>query len=146
MLQAGVSKDVIKAYIATADTVSHLSAADIVSLKEHGLPDDLTMALMKRWEELTATANQAAQAKTVPGMGGTTNLDALVAALEGSQHDGGNLNPEGYDYFRHYYLDPRAIASANREIYSSYPPWAFAPYSWGWGYRSSSFAPGYRWR
>src|ERR1019366_2934417 len=47
MVQAGVSKDVMKSYIETTPVAPHLSAADIVTLKEHGLPDELTVALMK---------------------------------------------------------------------------------------------------
>src|ERR1019366_3825598 len=58
LLQAGVAKDVIKTYIETAQVASPLSAADLVTLKEHGVPDELTVALMKRGAELTAQVNQ----------------------------------------------------------------------------------------
>jgi len=102
MLQAGVSKDVVKTYIETAQVASPLSAADIVMLKEHGVPDDVTVALIKRGAELAAQANQPGTGTPAPAkVTGTTSLDALVAALRRGQLNPGYLDPEGYDYFRY---------------------------------------------
>ena len=149
MLQAGVSKDVIKAYIDTAQTVPHVSAADLITLKEHNVPDELAVALMKREAELAAQARQASASNAVPAkVSGTIRLDALIAALRGGGLNGSYLDPEGYDYFRHYYLTPRAIASANERIFSSYPAFPGYPaYSFGYGYpwafRPRFFAPGF---
>jgi hypothetical protein len=148
MLQAGVSKDVIKTYIETAPVVAPLSASDIVSLKERGLPDDVTMALMKRAAELTARTDQAGATNAAPAkVTGTASLDALVAALRRGQANTGHLDPEGYDYFRYYYLQPRSIAAANERLYS-YPPFAaYPPYGPGyyspWGLRPGFFGPQY---
>ena len=147
LLQAGVAKDVIRAYIQTATTVPPLSATDIVTLKEHGLPDDLTVALMKRQAELAAQADHARASNAAPArLSGTVSLDALVAALRTSKPSGGYLDPEGYDYFQYYYLNPRAIASANQRIFSSYPPSAFFPgypigYGSPWAFRPRPFGP-----
>jgi len=146
MLQAGVSKEVMKAYIETAQVAFLLSAADIVTLKEHGVPDDLTVALIKRGAELTAQVNQAGASNAAPAkVSGTTSLDALAAALRSGQFNAGRLDPEGYDYFRYYYLYPRTLASANERLFSSpsfpvYPPYSRGYYS-PWGFRPGPFGP-----
>jgi len=146
MLQAGVSKEVMKAYIETAQVAFLLSAADIVTLKEHGVPDDLTVALIKRGAELTAQVNQAGASNAAPAkVSGTTSLDALAAALRSGQFNAGRLDPEGYDYFRYYYLYPRTLASANERLFSSPSSPAFPGYSLGyyppWGFRPRPFTP-----
>jgi hypothetical protein len=146
MLQAGVSKEVMKAYIETAQVASPLSAADIVTLKEHSLPDDLTVALIKRGAELTAQVNQAGASDAAPAkVSGSTSLEALVAALRSGQFNAGRLDPEGYDYFRYYYLYPRTLASANERLFSSPSSPAFPGYSFGyyppWGFRPRPFVP-----
>ena len=149
MLQAGVSKDVIRAYIETSQAVPQLSASDIVKLKERGLPDDLTLALMKRKAELATEARQASASNSAPAkVTGTISLEALIAALQSRQFNGGSLDPEGYDYFRYYYLTPRAIASANEQIFSSYRALPdYGPYSFGyqtpWAFRSYTFRQGF---
>jgi len=142
MVQAGVSKDVIKAYIEGLQMTSPLSSADVVALKEHGVPDDLTIALLKRSGELTAQASRTAASNAVPPQvsGTVVSLNALAAALRNGQPGPGYLDPESYDYFRYYYLYPRTLADANQRIISSYafpaypaypsgcwPGWAFAP-------------------
>jgi hypothetical protein len=146
MLQAGVSKEVMKTYIETAQVASPPSAADIITLKEHGLADDLTEALIKRGAELTAQASQARASNAVPARASSAvSLDALVAALRGGQFSSGHLDPEGYDYFRYYYLYPRTIASANERLFSSPPFSMYPPYSAGyyspWGFRPGPFPP-----
>lgn len=145
MVQAGVSKEVMKTYIETAQVASHLTAADLVTLKEHGVPDDLTVALMKRGAELAAQAKQASASTEVPAkVSGTMSLNELVALLRSGQPNPGDLDPEGYDYFRHYYLYPRTLASANQRLWSSYPSSVHPVYSFGcWSpraFRPYSFA------
>lgn len=146
MVQAGVSKDVMKEYVETAQVASHLSAADILTLKEHGVPDDLTVALLKRGAELAAQAGGAGASNVVPArVSGTASLDALVTALRSGQLNPGHLDPEGYDYFRYYYLYPRTLAAANERLFSS-PSFPVCPgYSPGywspWAFRPRPFAP-----
>jgi hypothetical protein len=146
MVQAGVSKDVMKTYIESTQVASHLSAADIVTLKEHSVPDDVTVALIKRSAELTAQASQAGGTNTaLAKSSGTISLDALVAAIRRGQFSSGQLDPEGYDYFRYYYLYPRTLASANERLFSSpsfpvYPPYSRGYYS-PWGFRPGPFGP-----
>ena len=146
MVDAGVSKDVMTTYIATAQVAPHLSAADLVTLKEHRVPDDLTVALMKRGTELAAQARQTGASNEVPAkVSGTISLNELVAMLRSGQSSPGHLDPEGYDYFRYYYLYPRTLASANERIFSSYPYPLYPAYSPGygspWGFRPRAFAP-----
>jgi hypothetical protein len=147
MVQAGVSKEVMKSYIETTPVAPHLSAADIVSLKEHGVPDELAVALMKRGAELAAQAKPAGASTEAPArVSGTISLNELAAVLRSSRLNPGQLDPEGYDYFRYYYLFPRTLASANERILSSYPAFpVYGPCSPGyaspWNLRSRSFAP-----
>jgi hypothetical protein len=133
MVQAGVSKDVMKAYIDAAQVPAPLTAADLVALKERGVPDEITVALVKRDAELMAQSNAPAGGNAAqPPMSGRVSLDALVAALRGGQSGAGSLDPEGYDYFRYYYLYPRSLASANQRLWSSCPPFACPGYPFGY--------------
>ena len=147
MVQAGVSREVMKSYIETTPVAPHLSAADIVTLKEHGVPDEIMVALMKRGAELAAQAKPVGASAEVPArVSGTISLNELAAVLRSSQLNPGQLDPEGYDYFRYYYLFPRTLASANERILSSYPAFpAYGPCSPGyasqWSSRPRSFAP-----
>jgi hypothetical protein len=149
MFQAGVSKDVIRTYIETAQAAAPLSATDIVTLKERGLPDELTTAWMKRSAELSARANETAATNAAPAkVTGTTSLEALAAAIRRGQMNSGRLDPESYDYFQQYYLYPRTLQSANERLYG-YPPFAaYPPYGPGyyspWAFRPGIGGPGYR--
>jgi hypothetical protein len=125
MVQAGISKEVLKSYIDNAPIAYHLTAADIIALKEHSVPDDLTMALVKRGAELRAHANP------------TPNRNSRSPAYSSSQH----FDPEGYDYFSYYYLYPRTLASANQRLYSSSALFSdFSPYFYGY-YQPLPFRP-----
>ena len=150
MLQAGVSKDVVKTYIETAQVATRLSAADLVTLKERGVPDDLTVALMKRGAELAAQANESGASNAAPAkVTGTISLNELAAVLRSRQFSGGSLDPEGYDYFQRYYLYPRTLADANQRLLSSYPFFrSYGAYSPGfyspWAFSPPYFAPPFR--
>jgi hypothetical protein len=144
MFQAGVSKDVIRTYIETAQVAAPLSATDIITLKERGLPDELTTAWMKRSAELNARASEVAATNAAPAkVSGTVSLEALAAAIRRGQFNSGRLDPESYDYFQYYYLTPRSIASANERIYSSPPYVPYSPYGPGY-YSPWGLGPGFR--
>ena len=108
------------------------------------MPDEVTVALLKRNGELMAQTNAPAGGNAArPPMSGKVSLDAVVAALRAGQSGPGSLDPDGYDYFRYYYLYPRSIASANQRLWSSYPAFGypgapFGPWSPGF-YRPHSF-------
>ena len=137
----------MKTYIESAQVSLHLSAADIVTLKEHSVPDEVTVALMKRGAELVAQAKQAGPStEAAAKVSGTISLNELVALLRSRQSNPGQLDPEGYDYFRYYYLYPRTLASANERLFSSYPSFpVYGPYAPGygshWNLRLRSFGP-----
>jgi hypothetical protein len=133
MEQAGISKEVIKTYIDNSPIPYNLSASDLIALKERGVTDDLTTALMKRGAVVRAQANQAA----VPGSA-EPRASASGASLGPDRR--GHLDPEGYDYFWYYYLYPRTLASANQRFYSSGAPLDFYPYSYGY-YQPAPFRP-----
>jgi hypothetical protein len=94
MTQAGVSKEVIKAYIENSPRAYHPSSADMIALKENGVSDDITIALLKR----------SAPAQSQPG----------IAGVPGPQLAGQGPvpGPESYDYFQRYYLFPRTLGAA----------------------------------
>lgn len=114
MLDAGVSQKVIKAYIESAPVLCQPTGADIIALKQRGITDDLTIAWVKRGAELRAQASQAeAASKAAAGA-------AVTAFLNRSRHDG-PLDPESYEFFQHYYLFPRTLASVHERL-GYYPP------------------------
>jgi len=133
MVQAGISKEVIKTYIENSPVPYNLSATDLIALKERGVTDDLTTALMKRGSVVRAEANQAA----APG---STEPRASASGAPLYSDRRGHLDPEGYDYFWYYYLYPRTLASANQRFYSSGAPLDVYPYAYGY-YQPAPFRP-----
>ncbi len=126
MLDAGVSKEVIRIYVENSTVAYNLSAADIIALKEHGATDDITTALLKHGAELRARAPARAE---------------VVAAGPGEAYRGPfQLDPEGYEYFHYYYLYPRTLASAYQQL----APYATWPYGYG-GYPAygPAYGPGF---
>jgi hypothetical protein len=129
MVQAGVSAEVIKIYIENSPIAYSLSAADVIALKEHAVPDDLTTAMMKRGATLKTQARQAVV------------LNATPPAYPRNNRRYQRLDPESYDYFQYYYLYPRTLAAANQRFYSSETSFPrFAPYGYGF-YRPPVFWP-----
>ena len=122
MVQAGVSTEIIKAYIENSPIAYNLSATDVIALKEHKVPDELTTALMKRGAALRTQAQQA------------VTLAATRRAYSGANRRSFGLDPESYDYFHYYYLYPRTLAAANQSFYSSgtaspgFTPYGYGPY------------------
>ncbi len=104
MIEAGVSKDVIKAYVESARLDFSPTATDLIALKEHAVPDDITTALLKRSGETQAQKAQPSQR-------------GVIAA----NSDFGPLDPESYSYFQHYYLFPRTLAFAYGQLGAYYP-------------------------
>jgi hypothetical protein len=121
MVQAGVSTEVIKTYIENSPIAYSLSATDIIALKNHAVPDDLTMAMVKRGATLKRLVSQL------------NSLNAMPARYSASNRRYGSLDPESYDYFQYYYLYPRTLAMANQRLFTPYPSFPrFAPYPYGY--------------
>jgi hypothetical protein len=120
MLDAGVSKDVIKTYIETSSASFAASPSDLIALKNRGVTDDITMAILKHGSSAAPAAAPA------PAPAAADNSSAPVRTYIISNR----LDPEGYDYFQHYYLTPRTLAYVNQTLgYPSVPYGdGFAPY------------------
>jgi hypothetical protein len=114
MADAGISKEVIKVYVETAPLSYNPSAAEIIALKQHGIPDDITTAFLKRTAEVRPQNSQAKETRPPP---------ASVVHHDNRSY----LDPEGYDYFQYYYLYPRTLATAYERL-GPYP----SPYSPGY--------------
>ena len=123
MLDAGVSKEVVKAYVESAPLSSQPTPSDMIALKEDGVGDDITLALLKRSSEL-------AQQRPRP-------QSQATAAEPPQAANRFNLDPESYEYFQYYYLYPRTLAHAYDRLgyysaphFPGYygPPGPFLPY------------------
>ena len=88
MVQAGVSTEVIKTYIENSPIVYSLNATDVITLKEHAVPDELTTALMKRGATLRMQASQASNVSN-------------ASRLRWQQPRYSGLDPESYEYFQY---------------------------------------------
>ncbi len=122
LVQAGVSKEVIRSYIEQSPTSYRLKASDVIALKENAVPDELITAMLKRGAELRAQAKRPSKA-TRPGQ-------AEVRVVTGRPAYGG-LDPEGYDFWWYHYAYPRALAAANQRLLSGGVPYngfSFYPY------------------
>ena len=115
MADAGVSTSVIETFIECSPTAPQLTEADIIGLKKHKVPDEIVTALLKRGAKARALIAQKRN-------------EALARALANRNARFGGLDPESYDYFRYYYLQPRALASAYQRLYPYYGPWSIYPY------------------
>ena len=109
LADAGVSTEVIKAYIECSPTVWQPTDTDIIALKKHNVADEVAKRLLKR----------SAQARTAVAQ---TRQDAVARAVSARRVATGGLDPESYDYFQYYYLQPRALASAYQRLSPYYYP------------------------
>jgi hypothetical protein len=119
MADAGVSSEVIKAYVECSPTPYQPTDVDVIALKKHNVTDEVVTILLKRGAQVRAALVQARN-------------DALARALASRRMASGGLDPESYEYFQHYYLQPRALASA----YERLAPYSYAPFPYSYGYPS----------
>lgn len=116
MVKAGVSAEVMVNYVENANIPYRLEPSDLIMLKEQGVPDAVTMAMLKRGAVIRTQVEQ---------------VRADIAARNTGNNSRAGLDPEGYDYFQYYYLYPRTLQSANQRLYgqglnSTYFPSAFS--------------------
>jgi hypothetical protein len=132
MLDAGVSTEVVKAYVESAAISSKPTASDMILLKKRGVPDEITVALLKRSAGVSPPVQQG-NSQPVPNV---VVLPRAPANAAGSAY----LDPESYEYFQYYYLYPRTLASAYDRLglYPWVSPW---PYSAGY-YPHGPYFPG----
>jgi hypothetical protein len=110
------SSEVIKSYIEYSATPYQPTGPDIISLKAHNVSDEIVTLLLKRGAQVRAAIAQA-------------RSDALARALSARKGPSG-LDPESYDYFRYYYLQPRALASAYERLFPYYNPSFASPFAY----------------
>jgi hypothetical protein len=127
LLQAGVSKDVIKAFVEHSSVVYQLTADDIVALKQQGVPDDLITTMVQRGMPAAGQGGPVLPRPPNPG----ASPAQVSTPSEG-------IDPEGYEFWWYHYAYPRALASANERLFSSYAP--FYGYS-GYAYSPYGFYP-----
>lgn len=105
MLDAGVSKEVLEAFILNSPVPYELKAADVIALKQAGANDSLTLALLKHGAKLREERAQVLAKEAAAG----------VQSPQGGPIRRGfsspGLDPESYQYFQYYYLYPRTLAS-----------------------------------
>jgi hypothetical protein len=114
MVDAGVPTTVIQTYVECTPLTVPLNAADIIELKKHKVSDEIVIALMK----------QGAKARTL-NMQRQNEAAARALAIRNAKF--GGLDPESYEYFQYYYLQPRALASVYDRLAPYYGPWAPYP-------------------
>ena len=157
MVDAKVSPDVIKAYVESAAVGCNLAATDIVALKAGGVRDDITTALVKRSAEVGTQVRQAGADSSVTP---PTPLPAAKSSAKAYARSYA-LDPESYEYFQYYYLQPRTLASVCQRLspyyshsYGYNAPLPYGVYNPGrrshayrGGFHSSGFPPphGSRW-
>lgn len=126
LAEAGVSAEVITAYVEAAPVSGPLTEADIIALKQKSVGDEVTKLLLRRGAVARVAVIEARQAATAQAVG-----ERRLAA--------GGFDPEGYDYFQYYHLQPRTMASARERLYGG--PGARR---YGWGYRyGTAYGPGF---
>ncbi len=115
MLEAGVSKEVVKAYIENSATAYNPSPADLIALKQHGVADDVTLALLNHGSEAGARAAHALAVATTPAAVPVQTAEPAVATPVRIVNSYAP-DPESYDYFQRYYLpqNPRQCLSNSR--------------------------------
>jgi hypothetical protein len=142
MVDAGVSKEVIKAYVENSPIAYNPNAADLIALKERAVTDDITTVLVKRGAEVRAQASQAsASAAVAQASTGAASPNAAAPAYADNNPGYATLDPESYDFWWYYYAYPRTLAYANQRVFSGYPGFSYsAPYYYS-SYRSLPFRP-----
>lgn len=109
MADARVSAEVIKTYVECSSTSYQPTGAEIITLKKHDVADEVVTLLLKRGAQVRSAALQARN-------GG------LARALSPRRMASGGLDPDSYDYFQYYYLQPRALASVYQTLSPYYYP------------------------
>jgi len=103
LADAGVSTEVITTYIETSPLKLQPTEQDVIALKAHNVPDEVVNLLLRRGAQARDAATQARN-------------EAILQIVESRLAASGGIDPESHDYFRTYYLQPRAVAAANQRL------------------------------
>ena len=120
MVDAGISKDIIRQYIQNSTVACDLTADDIIALKQRGVPDEIALALLRRSAELKSQAASVSAASSPATRAPTYSVTIPNYA---------GIDPDSYAYFYHYYLHPRTLASVYQRlgVYGPYPNGFYQP-------------------
>jgi len=118
LADAGVSTEVITTYIETSPLKLQPTEQDVIALKEHNVPDEVVKLLLKRGAQARDTATQARN-------------EAILQIVASRRAASGGIDPESHEYFRAYYLQPRAVAAANQRLYPYFGPYSVGSYTYG---------------
>ncbi len=118
LADAGVSAEVITTYIETSPLKLQPTEQDVIALKKHNVPDEVVKLLLKRGAQARDIATQARN-------------EAILQIVESRRAVSGGMDPESHDYFRTYYLQPRAVAAANQRLYPYHGPYSVGGYAYG---------------
>ena len=119
MLDAGVSKDVIRTYVEMTPGWT-LTPEDLITLKQRSVPDDITTALLKHRPELRQPQVPSSVTSEIPA------APAGFGVRAPNYQHATRLDPEGYDFWWYHYAYPRALSAANERLYP-YSPLSRAP-------------------
>jgi hypothetical protein len=143
MAAADVTTPVLKTYVECSPMAYQLSEADVIALKKARVADEVVTVLLQRGAEIRAAYYSAKK-------------EAAARAAVPRTATGG-LDPESYDYFQHYYLQSRTLATVSQNLpvygYTGFgPAYGYgSPYAYGapyWGRPGYGWGPGFRpgWR
>jgi hypothetical protein len=154
MVDEKVAPEVIKTYIQNSPTAYHLSAAEIIALRDHGLGADILTAMLQHGAEMRAQAMRAAPAATGPSAlqatPGTANPYAPAYDYGGQPVYPAYTYPYSDSSYLYPYSDGYPVYGYGAYNCGYYWPWCWPslyfgcyPYGGYWGYPYCSFGYGY---
>jgi hypothetical protein len=103
MSDAGVSAGIIVSFIQNTRISYVATAPDLIELKRHNVPDEVTSALMQRGAEIEAQTAKIKQVAVTP---------TVVRQLSRGTY----ADPESYDFWYKHYAYPRALSYSYRNL------------------------------
>lgn len=138
LAEAGVSAQIIKAFIERSSVAYEPTATELITLKQRGVPDEVTAALLKRGAELKPTRQSTH----------STQKNVVAPAIVRDLSTSGRLDPESYEFWLYHYAYPRALSQSYRTLatpYYNYPRQGYGVSRHG-TYRFPDAYPGRRYR
>ncbi len=124
MVDGGVSTNIVKSYVESSLVPFDPTPADLLALKQHGVSDEITLAIIQHGAQLRQQFQQtpAAAPATTPGP-----VNPRTAGFD----------PEGYDFWWYHYAYPRTLASIDQRMAGFTSPYAY------WDYHPFALRPSF---
>jgi len=103
MSEAGVSPEVLTRYIESSGIAYEPTGADLIAMKQRGVPDDVTVVVLARSSAIRAEYEAARRKIAAPAIVRTLSTD-------------GQLDPESYEFFWYHHAYPRALAGSYQTL------------------------------